>query len=73
MRAGVPLPVTWVERLRSLPESGMGYHLVRVRLRDGRVLKHAVVLNGQLLQVSDDVGEVRSPDIIDLELEPATR
>lgn len=62
-----------VEKLRHLPESGMGYQRVRVRLRDGRVLEHAIVLNGQLLQLADDVGPLSPPDIVDVELEPATR
>lgn len=67
----LPLASGWIEKLRSEPESGMGYQLVRVRLRDGRVLDHAVVLNAQLLQLGDEVGPVSPEDIVDLELEPA--
>ncbi len=63
----------WIEKLRSLPESGMGYQRVRIRLRDGRVLENAIVLNGRLLQLADDIGPVATPDIVDLELEPARR
>ena len=62
-----------IEKLRRLPESGMGYQRVRVHLRDGRVLQHAVVLNGELWQLDDDAGDVRSPDIVDLELGTARR
>jgi hypothetical protein len=69
----VTLDSQFVEKLRHLPESGMGYQRVRVRLRDGRLLEHAVVLNGQLLQLADDVGPVAPPDIVDVELESATR
>ena len=65
------LDTRWTEKLRQLPESGMGYQLVRVRLRDGRTLKHAVALNAQLLQLPDDVGSIRASDIVDLEFEPA--
>lgn len=69
----VTLDARWIEKLRQLPESGMGYQRVRVRLRDGRVLEHAVVLNGRLLQLADEVGPIAPPDIVELELEEATR
>ena len=57
----------WIEKLRSQPESGMGYQRVRVRLRDGRIIAQAVVLNGRFLDFKEDVGSVTSPDIVDLE------
>ncbi len=63
----------WIEELRRMPESGMGYQRVRVKLRDGRVLGDAIVLNAQVLQLGDDVGPVVAQDIVDLELEPAKR
>lgn len=63
----------WIEKLRHMPESGMGYQRVRVSLRDGRVLGDAVVLNAQVLQLADNVGPVASQDIVDLELEPGRR
>ena len=67
------LDTRWTEKLRRLPESGMDYQLVRVRLRDGRILEHAAVLNGQILQLADDASPVHSADIVDVELEPAAR
>jgi hypothetical protein len=42
---------------------------VRVRLKDGRVIEHVVVLNGRLLDLTEDVGPVTPPDILDVELE----
>ena len=59
----------WIEKLRHQPESGMGYQRVRVRLRDGRIIAQAVVLNGRFLDFKEDVGSVTSPDIVDLEVE----
>ncbi|MEX2155913.1 MAG: hypothetical protein WD773_03625 [Gemmatimonadales bacterium] len=69
----VTLDSQWMDKLRRLPESGMGYQRVRVKLRDGRVLDDAVVLNAQVLQLADDVGAVVAQDIVDLELEPVKR
>ena len=37
----------WVEYLRRLPESGMGYQLVDVRLRDGRRFDSVPVYNSE--------------------------
>jgi hypothetical protein len=53
-----------------MPETGMGYQRVRVKLRDGPVLDNVVVLNAWVLQLTDDVGVVATQDIIDLELQP---
>jgi hypothetical protein len=63
------LDARWIEKLRNQPESGMGYQRVRVRLKDGRVIEDVVVLNGSLLDLTEDVGPVTPPDIVDLELE----
>ena len=63
----------WMDKLRRLPESGMGYQRVRVKLRDGRVLDDVVVFNAQVLQLADDVGAVAPQDIVDLQLEPVKR
>lgn len=40
----INLPRQWRKRLVSLPESGMGYQEVRVRLLNGRVLDRLVAL-----------------------------
>lgn len=40
------LPDKFVEQLAKEPESGMGYHLVDVKLKDGRFFQRQVVLNG---------------------------
>jgi hypothetical protein len=69
----LPLDSAWTEKLRRMPESGMGYQRVRVKLRDGRVLGDAIVLNAQVLQLGDDVGPVAGQDIVDLELDQVKR
>ena len=59
----IKLDKLWVERLLAMPESGMGYQRVDVKLADGRELKDAVVLNAELLEVPDDFGLVTIADI----------
>ena len=36
----------WLNKLSELPESGMGYQVVDITLRDGRVICNVTVLNG---------------------------
>jgi hypothetical protein len=52
-----------VERLLKLPESGMGYQRVDVKMADGRELKNAVVLNAELLELPDDFGPATVTEI----------
>ena len=59
----IKLDKRWVERLLAMPESGMGYQRVDVKLADGRELKDAVVLNAELLEVPDDLGPATIADI----------
>jgi len=58
----------WCDKLARLPESGMGYQRVRVRLEAGRTIDAALVYNGRVLEVADDVAPFRSQDIDDIEL-----
>ena len=41
----------WLNRMAALPETGMGYHIVDVALKDGTIIKNARVLNGEFLRV----------------------
>ncbi|MBI4479108.1 MAG: hypothetical protein HY651_03705 [Acidobacteria bacterium] len=59
----------WVELLENLPESGMGYQRVHIRLRDGRDVENAIVLNSEVLEIPDDIAPFRPDDIIDVGLE----
>ncbi len=40
--------------LSELPESGMGYQLVDITLKDGKQLKNRIVVNSQFLLLKDD-------------------
>ena len=57
----------WVEYLCTMPETGMGYHIVDVELKDGRVFKQAVVDSGYLTRIRnrDDIPFLES-DIADM-------
>ena len=41
----------WKEKVRALPESGMGYTVVRVTMNDGQVFEQAVINCGFLSRV----------------------
>ena len=59
----------WTERLLKLPESGMGYQRVRVRLKDGRTLEDVLVFNAEILSLRDTVRQFTPGDIVAIEPE----
>jgi len=62
----------FVEKLADLPEHGMGWQAVRVRLRDGRDVRHLIATNSQYIYVFD--GEpFASDDIVEVDLEDVGR
>lgn len=50
----VKLSGKWTDKMKSLPESGMGYQNVRVKLKDGTILG-GVVRNSDSLDVIGNV------------------
>ena len=64
----IKLEPRWTKRLLELPESGMGYQRVDVRLADGRELRDLLVFNGEELEVPR---EFAGATIADLRLHAA--
>ena len=59
----VKLESRWTRRLIELPESGMGYQRVDVRLADGRELKDVVVFNAEELDVPEEFAKAEIKDV----------
>ena len=49
----LPLSDNWIEFFRSNPETGMGYTIVSVVLKDGRRLDRVYVAGGTVTRVDD--------------------
>lgn len=64
----IKLPESFINKLINLPESGMGYQIVKVILRNGKVLKKQKVLNSEVLML-DENELVQAKDIANIELE----
>ena len=62
----IRLSSKWIDKMKSLPESGMGYQNVRVRLKNGMILG-GMVRNSDSLDVIGDVLFGIS-DIVDIDL-----
>jgi hypothetical protein len=58
----------WTEKLARLPEAGMGYQRVHVRLKAGRTVEHALVYNASILEVPDEIAPFAPEDIAEIEL-----
>ena len=64
----VKLSDKYIDLLTTLPENGMGYQIVKVFLKSGRVLHQHKVLNSELLML-DENEIVAVKDIENIELE----
>jgi hypothetical protein len=50
----IKLPHNFIKKLVNLPENGMGYQIVSVILRSGKILSSHKVLNSELLMLEGD-------------------
>lgn len=57
------LPKYLVEKLKGLPESGMGYQIVNLKLKDGTILKNITVFNSSIAIVDKDIDVSQIEDV----------
>lgn len=62
------LPVSFINALSNLPESGMGYQIVKIILKSGKVLHHHKVINSEILMLEENES-ISAKDIDRIELE----
>lgn len=62
------LPENFINILINLPETGMGYQIVKVILKSGKVLYQYKVINSELLMLEGDEN-IAVKDIAKIELE----
>lgn len=67
MALKVELPSNLIEKLSELPEQGMGYQVVNVKLTDGRILWDRRVVNSTYLLLLDKE-HISTKDIENVEL-----
>jgi len=60
------LPPEIVEKVAQIPESGMGYHVVDARLRNGSIVQNVVILSGIELAPNQRTRELAGWDIVDV-------
>jgi hypothetical protein len=68
MKSKFKIPEKFVHQLVKLPESGMGYQLVKVFLSDGKILRKRKVLNSSILILEPDEN-INSSEIEKIELD----
>lgn len=61
------LPVKFTRQLIKLPETGMGYQLVRVILKNGLIFNNHKVLNSSLLILEKDE-KFENEEIVSIEV-----
>jgi hypothetical protein len=65
----IELNATQGNLLTGLPETGMGFQLVNVTLKDQRVYNHLVCLSGYMLQIPLEAN-FTSDDIESIDMDP---
>ena len=65
----IKLPESFINKLINLPESGMGYQIVKVIMRSGKILHGQKVLNSEFLMLEEN-DTIHIKDIEKIELEP---
>ena len=55
----VKLARRWTKRLLQLPETGMGYQRVDLRLADGRELKDVLAFNAEEVELPDECADAK--------------
>ena len=68
MKSKFKIPEKFVHQLVKLPESGMGYQLVKIFLSDGKILRKRKVLNSSILILKPDEN-INSSEIEKIELD----
>ena len=63
MSMRVKLEKRWIKRLLRLPESGMGYQRVDLRLADGRELKNVLAFNAEEVELPDECANAKIEDV----------
>ena len=64
----IKLSKKWIKYLISLPESGMGYQIVDIELKDGRIIKGVYVFNAEYLDLPNKYGSLKANDIKKIKL-----
>ncbi len=64
----IKLPESFINKLINLPESGMGYQIVKVIMRSGKILRSHKVLNSEFLMLEENE-TIHVKDIEKIELE----
>ena len=57
----------WIDKLAALPESGMGYQVVDIHLKNGMIIKKIVVVDCEILVDQGNLSFSEN-DIQDIEL-----
>ncbi len=62
------LPIEFINALANLPENGMGYQIVKVILKSGKILHNHKVINSEILMLEENEA-ISIKDIHKIELE----
>ncbi|GMQ28272.1 hypothetical protein [Algoriphagus confluentis] len=51
----ISLPEKFVAALEKLPETGMGYQVVKIKFKDGKILEKVMVINSDRIKLDKNI------------------
>jgi hypothetical protein len=54
MAQSVKLLANQINQLKSIPEDGIGYHIIDIEMIDGQIHKNMLILNSEYLRLKDN-------------------
>ncbi len=63
MRNETLLPAGIVQQLKALPETGVGYHVVNLTMKDGTVLTHILVVDSSIAFLDIDMNPLEIAEV----------
>jgi hypothetical protein len=58
----------WFKKLMKLPESGMGYQLVDIYLKNGHIMKKIVVVDSEIICLPEGFEDTHESDITEIKM-----
>jgi hypothetical protein len=64
MRHQIKLPKKIIEKLKNLPEAGMGYQIVNFKMKNGKILENITVFNSSIANIDNKINIFEIADVI---------
>ena len=58
----------WIDYLLKMPETGMGYQIVNIKLKDGRLIENVFAFNSEEIDLPEKYDGIKEEDIEEIKI-----